>query len=148
RLRVLIAEVQARCTAAFVAADATPQEERITRQNARLRLAVASLRQSKARSDRLLQALADSSPSESPDEWAARAAMTWCGEPEVSAARVSWLDSSEQTSAEPGETAPPPAEDDRSSAPAWEHRPPTLALPLSLHGRVRAQVQLWSNRDR
>ncbi len=147
RLRVLVAEVQARCTAAFVAADATIQEERMTRQNARLRLLLATVRQGKARSDRLLQALADSDPSESPEEWAARAAMTWCAEPDVSAARVIWLDPAAPTTAESGEAAPP-AEDDRSSEPSWEQRPHTLALPLTLHGRVRAHVQLWSNRQR
>ena len=39
RLRILMAEVQARCGAPFVDPTATPHEERVTRQNARLRLA-------------------------------------------------------------------------------------------------------------
>jgi len=147
RLRILVAEVQARCAAPFVATDATLHEERMTRQNARLRRLLADLRQSKGRSDRFLQALADSDPSESPEEWAARAAMTWCAEPEVSAARVIWVDSAAPTTAESGKAAPP-AEDDRSSDPSWEQRPPTLALPLNHHGRVRAHVHLWSNRER
>ena len=147
RLRILVAEVQARCTAAFVATDATLHEERMTRQNARLRRLLAALRQGKGRNDRFLQALADSDPSDSPEEWAARAAMTWCAEPEVSAARVIWLDSAAPTTAENGEAAPP-AEDDRSSEPSWDQRPPTLALPLNLHGRVRAHVHLWSKCER
>jgi len=147
KLRILVAEVQAKCSAAFVAADATLHEERMTRQNARLRRLLAAERQGKGRTDRFLRSLADSDPAESPEEWAARAAMTWCAEPEVSAARVIWLDSAAPTTAVSGEAAPP-AEDDRSSAPSWEQRPPTLALPLRAHGRVRAHVHLWSNRER
>jgi len=147
RLRILVAEVQARCSAAFVAADATLHEERMTRQNARLRRRLAAERQGKGRNDRFLRALADSDPAESPEEWAARAAMTWCAEPDVSAARVIWLDSSAPTTAERGEEAPP-SEDDRSSSPSWEQRPATLAIPLRAHGRVRAHVHLWSDRER
>ena len=44
RLRILMAEVQARCTGEFVDADSTPREERMTRQNARLRLQLTALR--------------------------------------------------------------------------------------------------------
>jgi len=147
KLRILVAEVQAKCTAAFVAADATLHEERMTRQNARLRRLLAAERRSKGRNDRFLRALADSDPAESPEEWATRAAMTWCAEPEVSAARLVWLESAAPATAESGQAAPP-AEDDRSSSPSWEQRPATLALPLRAHGRVRAHVHLWSDRER
>jgi signal transduction histidine kinase len=147
RFRILVAEVQARCTSAFVASDATSHEERMTRENARLRQLMAAERQGRARGDRFLRALADSDPAESAEDWAARAAITWCAEPEVSAARVVWLDAVTPTEAQSGETAAP-AEDDRSSAPSWEQRTPTVALPLEVQGRVRAYVHLWSDRDR
>src|SRR6185312_11880834 len=41
RVRILTAEVQARCGGAFVEGDTSPREERLTRDNARLRLAQA-----------------------------------------------------------------------------------------------------------
>ena len=44
KLRILVAEVQARCSGTFVAADATAYEERMTRQNAGLRLRLAAER--------------------------------------------------------------------------------------------------------
>ncbi len=43
RLRILVAEVQARTASAFVATDATLHEERMTRQNARLRQLLATV---------------------------------------------------------------------------------------------------------
>src|SRR5207248_1211126 len=90
RLRILMAEVQAKCGAPFVDADATPHEEQMTRQNARLRRQLGAVREARARGDRFLQLLADSPPGETPEEWANRAAMAWCAEPEVSAARIVW----------------------------------------------------------
>ncbi len=44
RLRILMAEVQARCIGAFVDADANPHEERVTRRYASLQRQVAALR--------------------------------------------------------------------------------------------------------
>ena len=84
RLRILVAEVQVRCSSKFVADDATPHEERMTRQNARLRLRLNASRRAQGSGDRLVQALADSKHGESLEEWAARAALTWCAEAEVS----------------------------------------------------------------
>ncbi len=52
----------------------------MTRQNARLRLCLNASRRDRASSDRLVQALADSKHGESLEEWAARAALTWCAE--------------------------------------------------------------------
>ena len=57
RLRILVAEVQARCGGAFDASDATPHEEKLTRQNARLRLRLANERAARSRSDRFLETL-------------------------------------------------------------------------------------------
>ena len=62
RLRILVAEVQARTAAAFIAADATSHEERMTRQNAKLRPLLASERHERDRGARFLQAIADSDP--------------------------------------------------------------------------------------
>ncbi len=58
RLRILIAEVQARCGASFAATDATLHEEKLSRQNARLWLMLASERQARNRNERFVQALA------------------------------------------------------------------------------------------
>ena len=81
RLRILVAEVQARTASAFVATDATSHEEKMTRENAKLRLLLASARHERERGTRFLQAIADSGPAISPEDWAARAAMSWCAEP-------------------------------------------------------------------
>ena len=62
RLRSLVAEVQARTASAFVTADATAHEERMTRQNAKLRLLLAATRLERDRGARFLQAIADSDP--------------------------------------------------------------------------------------
>ena len=91
RLRILMAEVQARCAGPFVDAAATLHEERMTRQNARLRRQLGRLRAGPG-PERAASSI--SWPSRlrprSPEEWADRAAKTWCGEPAVSAARVVW----------------------------------------------------------
>jgi signal transduction histidine kinase len=147
RIRILIAEVQARCCGTFVSPDASPAEERLARENARLRLRLAAECQARARGDRLLRALADTDPACSPAEWARRAAITWCAEPEFSAARVTWLDSE---SPRPDEVAKPA--DSSTGEPAClsnpEERPPTIVLSLRARRRQRALVQLWSRGDR
>ncbi len=146
RLRILVAEVQARASAAFAAADATPHEERLTRQNARLLLRLAAERQASERADRFLQALVDSHPADSPQEWASRAALAWCAEPDVTAARVDWVDP--ETSQLKQDTPVPPPNDDGRSGPAAALEPaPTLLLPLQVRGRTRALVKLWSDCD-
>jgi signal transduction histidine kinase len=149
RLRILMAEVQARCIGAFVDADATPQEERMTRQNARMRRQIIAMRTRQERGDRLLQLLAESPPSESPEEWADRAAMTWCAEPEVGAARVVWLDSEAAgpaSSKAPADGSAPTRIRDAEPAPTHPGamgRPPTIVLPLESNGRARASIELW-----
>jgi signal transduction histidine kinase len=142
RLRILIAEVQARTASAFVPADVTHHEERMTRQNANLRLLLAATRRDRDRGARFLAATADSIPDTSPEEWAARAAMSWCAEPGVSAARLVWLDqgippAGANEKAAAGPDGPP------SSAP--EERPPAIVLPLTVHGTSRAQIRIWTD---
>ena len=148
RLRILIAEVQSRCGSLFAAADATPHEERMTRQTARLTLRLAETLRTSATQDRLLQALADPSPRESPENWADRAGLLWCAEPEVTAARVVWTQDvrdvrpvgrrtlawrfRSQTSAGTSEAA---------------ERPPSLVLPLRVRGRAAAEIHLWCDRQ-
>jgi signal transduction histidine kinase len=146
RLRILVAEVQARASAAFVPPDTTVHEERLMRQNARLSLALAAERQARLRADRFLQALADFSPDESQEEWGSRAALAWCGEPEVTAARVDWVET--PPSGLKLHQAPAPAigvsskDQDSGEPPA-----PTVVLPLHIRGRVRAIVSLWASGD-
>ncbi len=150
RLRILMAEVQARCTGPLVDADATVHEERMTRQNARLRRQLAALREVQERSDRFLHLLAEADPAETPEEWADRAAKTWCGESAVSAARVVWLDhgnpgpgSLPAESPEPARTRP-----EAPPSPGAPERPPTVVLPLGAAGREWAAVELWCPPER
>jgi signal transduction histidine kinase len=146
RLRILVAEVQVGCSAKFVADDATPHEERMTRQNARLRLNLNEIRRGQASGDRLVRALADSRHGESLEEWAARAALTWCAEAEVSSARVVWFDPGGSSIAD--KTAASPAVSDQLSRPvAPEQRPPSLVTPLKAHGTTRGVVQLWGETE-
>jgi signal transduction histidine kinase len=139
RLRVLIAEVQVRCGGPFVEPDATAHEERLARANARLRQQVAQLRHERDTRGRVLAALADSDPAESPQTWAERAGLCWCGEPGVTAARVVWTG---------------PGGEPRASAPGYRgtgspveastERPPSLILPLTDRGRTCARIELWT----
>jgi len=144
RLRILVAEVQVRCSSKFVADDATSHEERMTRQNARLRLCLNASRRAQGSGDRLVKALADSKHGESLEEWAARAALTWCTEAGVSTARVVWFDPGGSSLAENPE-ASQPADDKPSQSAAADQRPPALVIPLKAHGRSRAVIQLWGD---
>ncbi len=102
-----------------------------------------ALRQSESQ-ERLLQAIADSRPFEPLENWAKRAGVVWCAEPEVNAARVSWCDEREGEPAADGSVPagdrPEPSAPDRP-----ENRTPTLVLPLYRGGRVQAEIQLWCN---
>ena len=128
RLRLLIAEVQARCSAPFVDPSASPREERLTRDNAHLRLQVGGLREVGRRQKGFLDAFAASRPGIDPDSWGEKAALAWCDEPGIAAARVVWLDS--------GDVTP-----EASSSP----RPASLVIPLSDGHRTLAEIQLWSD---
>lgn len=142
RLRILTAEVQARCGAPFVDPSAGPHEERATRQNARLRLEVARLRSGRDSAERFLDLLAGSPPGETPEEWADRASRAWCAEPGIAAARISWQASgptgprgTETTTDPPGGADPAVGRDDP--------HPPSLLIPLTTRGPDRAVTELW-----
>ena len=140
-LRILIAEVQSRCSSLFVAADATSHEERMTRQSARLTIRLASTLKTTMSQERLLRAIADSEPSDAPESWASRAGSVWCAEPEVTTARVVWKGDratlSDDATAKLPEAAPGP-----SAPSSREERPPGLVFPLTVRGRTRGEIQL------
>jgi signal transduction histidine kinase len=133
RLRILVAEVQARCGGPFVDPAATPYEERTTRQNARLRLELFRLRRAHGHAERLLELLADSCPGETPEEWADRAARAWCAAPGVGAARVRWLDDRRT------DIAP--------SAGGDHLRAPNVSIPIDGRGPSRAVAELWCQEE-
>ena len=125
-LRILMAEVQARCGSAFVDPTSTRDEERAVRQNARLRVELSRARLRADRAERFLDAFAASPPGETPDEWADRAARAWCAEPGVNAARITW----------PETESAPPEDDDRPVV-------PTVEIALATRGQNGATAQLW-----
>lgn len=146
RSRILVAEVQARTASAFIAGDATPYEERMTRQNARLRLLLGQARDERDRDERVIQALASSESTVSPEDWAAQAAMVWCTEPGVSAARVVWA--GEMDRAKSSAASVPsdlPENPNIAGSPRENPRPPALVLPLRARGQTHAIVQLWTD---
>jgi signal transduction histidine kinase len=120
----------------------------MTRQNARLRMLLASARRDRESAHRFLEALASSDPTIAPEEWAAQAARIWCAEPEVSAARVAWIESTTSLAEvdQPSEASALMCRDaSRPTSP--DPRAPTLVVPLKGRGRIRAQVQLWSDHN-
>lgn len=133
RLRLLIAEVQVRCTPTLIEADATPHEERLTRSNARLRRLAGQLRAEQAANARFLDALVDADPAETADSWAERAALSWCEVAGVATARVVWT----------GGAATPGPEDD----PRRLERPATKVFQLAAQGRPCAEIHLWLDPD-
>jgi signal transduction histidine kinase len=143
RLKILIAEVQSRCGNPFVDPHATIREQRMTQQNARLRLTLAAVRQAHDRGARFLQLLAGSSLAESPEEWAARAASCLCAEPDCSAARVTWLDPGGSSPADGAESSLPPSEPDSFQEEPGA-RPPSVELALGPPAGPRASIRLWS----
>jgi signal transduction histidine kinase len=149
RLRILVAEVQSRCGSLFAAADATTHEESMTRRSAQLTLRLAEALRTSESQGRLLQALADSRPSESAENWAKRVAIVWCGEPEVTAARVDWKPFLEATSRNDADEEAAAVEPPKAIEPQCpESRPPTLVIPLRAGGVVQAEIQLWCDRSR
>jgi signal transduction histidine kinase len=140
RLRILVAEVQSRCGLPFVAPDATSHEERMTRQNARLRLQLAEAMQYRESAERFLIAFAESDPAECPELWAQAAGRTWCAEPQVTAARVVWTD--------PDWPIAPLDEAGPATEPAPPPLPsaPSLIVPLGDRHRPLAEIQLWYDR--
>ncbi len=144
RVRILTAEVQARCASPFVDPSATPHEERMTRQNARLRLQLRRLRADRGRADRFLDLLAATPAGESSGEWADRAALAWCSEPGIEAARVVWTDA--DSSGTNGLHQPGPTV--ASAADAAVGVPePGIILPLNDRGSIRAVAELRCSPD-
>ena len=144
RLRILVAEVQSRCGSLFAAADATPHEEAMTRKSARLMLRLAETLRTSATRDRLLRSLADASTAESPENWAARAGLLWCAEPEVTAARVLWKEESSEDSRNDATEV----HDESASTGGGENhdgseRRPSIIVPLRSRGKTLAEILLW-----
>jgi len=125
RVRILMAEVQSRCSGPFIEADASTREERLTRDNARLRRAIGRLDAEKGSLERFARVVAGSSPAEPPEVWADRAALAWCGEPGVAAARVVW-------------SGP-----ERSDPIEVDARPPSRIIALGDSAQPSARVYLW-----
>ncbi|WP_165068910.1 ATP-binding protein [Paludisphaera rhizosphaerae] len=139
RLRILVAEVQARTGAPFTAADASPFEERAVRDAARLRIRLAEMTRTAASRQRLIDAVADSVPDETPENWAVRAGRAWCGEPEVNAARVVWR--------EPRMGAAAPGLDDEPESENPSRRGASWTIPLESAGESIGEIQLWLDAD-
>jgi signal transduction histidine kinase len=142
RLRILIAEVQSRTGGTFIAQDSTDHEERMTRQNASLRLRLAASACAQSSSERFLRTLADARPDETAEEWTERASKSWCFTPEVTAARVVWVESAGKGPEENTEEALRNGEG-AAPSPSADRRPPSLVVPLLIHGRTKALLELW-----
>jgi len=144
RLRILIAEVQSKCGSMFASADSTAHEERMTRENARLRLRIIDLDRTRATQARLIDALAGAPPDETPETWSARTGRIWCGEPEVNAARVIWLEpgseSSGRGSVVESATAPGSSPTGEAGVPS---KAPSWTIPLDSRGARLGEIQLW-----
>jgi signal transduction histidine kinase len=128
RIRLLMAEVQMRCAGGLIGPDASTHEEQISRSHARLLQRHEDLQQSHKAQTRFLDRFASSAPTESVEEWADKAALSWCREPGVASARVLWLGDAEGESESPQPTA--------------KSEPPTTILPLGTSGHPAAEVQL------
>jgi signal transduction histidine kinase len=156
RLKLLIAEVQVRCGSPFVEPDATPHEERLTRSNARLHRELGRVQAALGSRDRFLEAAIATVPGESPEAWAERAGLSWCGEPGVTAARVVWTgDGIAPHAAPPTPPATAGADGDgragavsepRTPSPSAD-RPATVVWPLGEPGRPSAEIHLWTAPD-
>ena len=129
-VRLLMAEVQSRSAGRFIETDATPREERLSRETARLRSETARLKHEQLGWERLASAMAESSPQDRPEVWAERAGLVWCDVPGVAAARVVWIDRASAT-----------------EIPAKPNDPPRLAdtvFALGNPARPVAEVHLWT----
>ena len=143
RLKILIAEVQSRCTALFTAADATHHEELAMRSNARLRQALIRSQKARETLERFHVAFNKSTTDLSLERWAELTAEAWCSEPEVLRARVAWSGDGVAK-----ECSAAPASDSSGTlhelAPVRE-KEPDLVLPLGLRGIEQVQLQLWTD---
>ncbi len=129
RVRIVSAEVQSRCGSTFIEPDASSREEWLTRDNVRLRRELTQTAAAASSAKRLVASLAESSPVESPESWADRAALAWCGEPEIGSVRVVW-----RTDLDPDAVATEPA----------SGRPPTVTIPLGSPDQAVADLLVWT----
>jgi signal transduction histidine kinase len=138
RLKMIIAEVQSRTGVPFIAADASVHEERACRQVAILRSRLAESYRQRRRSERLLSEISRPDAAATVDEWASSAALAWCAEPEVTAARVVWK-------SDPGvaKSSVIEARDGEPLALA-NNREPSLIIPVRAGTRYRGELQVWS----
>ena len=134
RIRILTAEVQSRCGSAFIDPDASSREEWLTRDNVRLRRDLARTAATAASASRLVASLALSSPVESPQTWADRAALAWRGEPSVASACVNWREVEDQATI-----------DADPSHPSTPTRPPSLTIALGDPAAPVADLLIWNH---
>lgn len=99
-LRVLIAEVQVRCGAGLIAADATTREEVLSRSHARMLAENAALRSRCESQARFLDAFAALPPTSGLATLASAAGHAWCNESGVTSAAV-LLEPNDSTLADP-----------------------------------------------
>ncbi len=130
RVKVLTAEVQSRCGAPFIDPDASPREEKLTRDNLRLRRDLAQSVLEGGSALRLVATLAKASPLEDPQTWADRAALAWCQEPGVASARVVWRSGDDS-----------PAKPDQGPT---ADRPPSSTYPLGELDQPVADLLVWN----
>ncbi len=88
RARILIAEVQARAGEPFVAADASPREEMLTRRQARLILDLRASERERLAQKRLIGAVESGTPGEGLESWADRVGRAFCEDESIATARV------------------------------------------------------------
>lgn len=134
-LRLLVAEVQVRCSAGLLDPEASAREESLSRAHARLLGRLARAHRALEGRDRFLRTIAQADPTESPTSWSERVARAWCEEPGIASARVLWR------SEEP-ESGPSQAPD--ADAPA-RSRP--LILPLGRRRTPAVELHLWPGHD-
>ncbi len=131
RLRLLIAEVQIHCSSPFLDLDVTPHEVRLSRSNASLRRQLARQQAEASARQELINALGQSSSTESPSSWSERAGLAFCALPGVTTARVVWKGPNA------GEVPKP--------EPRASDRAPSRRLELNDRGRINAEVELWGD---
>jgi signal transduction histidine kinase len=143
RIKIVVAEVQARSSGDFVAADSTIHEERASRHCARLEIQLRNVRTRQARTDRLLTELAKTKPPATLDEWATAASLAWCAEPAVTAAR--FVGNNRISNPTTDTRKDTPAIDPPPHSPAPAARPPALILPVRSAGRSLGELHIWTS---
>ena len=131
RLRLLVAEVQVRCSGGLIDPDASPREEVLSRDHARLLIRLADRERKLESRDRLLRAIAEGDPSESPESWCDRVALSWREEPGIASAEVVWNPSKAEGTA-PARLDPP-----------HPHRGGPHVFALGRGARPAAELRIW-----